>query len=299
MNDYTESVESIASAARVASVTMRKATTAQKNEALEAIATALLENAAQIEAANAEDYEREREAGMSHGLLDRLFLNRERIADIADAVRHVASLPDPIGDIIKGRTLDNGMRLTQVRVPIGVIGMIYEARPNVTVDAASLALKAGSAAILRGGSAAAKTNSVLVDIMRTAIADCGLPSDAISSIDSFGREGAVALMRARGLVDLVIPRGGAGLIRTVVEQSLVPVIETGVGNCHVYVDSSAVLERALPIVMNSKTQRVGVCNAAETLLVHSDIAEKFLPEVLSSLSEAGVVLHADYSSASC
>ncbi|MBR6459417.1 MAG: glutamate-5-semialdehyde dehydrogenase [Actinomycetaceae bacterium] len=293
MNDYTESVESIASAARVASVTMRKATTAQKNEALEAIAAALCENAAQIEEANAEDYERERAGGMSQGLLDRLFLDSERIADIAEAVRHVASLPDPIGDVIKGRTLDNGMRLTQVRVPIGVIGMIYEARPNVTVDAASLALKAGSAAILRGGSAAARTNSVLVDIMRTAIASCGLPSDAISSIDSFGREGAVALMRARGLVDLVIPRGGAGLIRTVVEQSLVPVIETGVGNCHVYVDSSADLDKAHAITINSKTQRVGVCNAAETLLVHGDVAEDFLPGALSSLSEAGVVLHAD------
>ena len=290
MNPAT-GVEAAGRRAKTAAIALKGATTGQKNDALLAIADALESEASGIIEANGKDLARGRENGMAEGLLDRLALDAERIADIADAVRFVAGLPDPIGDIVAGRTLANGMKLVQVRVPMGVIGMIYEARPNVTVDAAVLALKAGSAAILRGGSAAAESNRVLVSVMRQAVASAGLPADAIQSIDEFGREGAVALMKARGLVDLVIPRGGAGLIRTVVEQSTVPVIETGVGNCHVYVDASANLEHARGIVMNSKTQRVGVCNAAETLLVHRKAAEAFLPGMLAELAQAGVVLH--------
>lgn len=284
-------VEAAGRRARNAAIALKGATTGQKNAALHAIADALESEASSIIAANEKDLVRGKEGGMAEGLLDRLALDEGRIADIASAVRFVAGLPDPVGDIVAGRTLANGMKLVQVRVPMGVIGMIYEARPNVTVDAAVLALKAGSAAILRGGSAAADSNRVIVSVMREAVASAGLPADAIQSIDEFGREGAVALMKARGLVDLVIPRGGAGLIRTVVEESTVPVIETGVGNCHVYVDATANLEHARAIVMNSKTQRVGVCNAAETLLVHRDAAKAFLPGMLAELAEAGVVLH--------
>ncbi len=289
----TEGIRAAGERAKAAAVELRKATTGTKNAALEAIAKGLEAHAQAIVLANRTDLERGRESGMDAGLLDRLALDETRIADIAAAVRFVAGLPDPVGDVVAGRTLANGMRLTQVRVPMGVIGMIYEARPNVTVDAAVLALKAGSAAILRGGSAAAESNRAIVDVMREAVAGAGLAADCIQSIDGFGREGAVELMRARGLVDLVIPRGGAGLIRTVVEQSTVPVIETGVGNCHIYVDATAKLDLAGPIVMNSKTQRVGVCNAAETLLVHELVADRFLPAILAELSAAGVALHGD------
>lgn len=292
-----DGVEAAGRRAKAAAIALKGATTGQKNNALRAIADSLEREAEAVVAANAKDLERGRQAGMAAGLLDRLALDAGRIADIAEAVRFVAGLPDPIGDVVAGRSLANGMRLTQVRVPMGVIGMIYEARPNVTVDAAVLALKAGSAAILRGGSAAAASNEVLVSIMREAVESVGLPADTIQSIDEYGREGAVALMRARGLVDLVIPRGGAGLIRTVVEQSTVPVIETGVGNCHVYIDASADLDLAAPIVMNSKTQRVGVCNAAETLLVHREVAEAFMPRILAELAQAGVVLHGDEATA--
>jgi glutamate-5-semialdehyde dehydrogenase len=198
-----------------------------------------------------------------------------------------------VGEVVRGSTLPNGLRLRQVRVPMGVVGMIYEARPNVTVDAAGLALKSGNAVILRGGSAAATSNEVIVEVLSRALVAQGLPADAVQSIDAFGREGAVALMHARGLVDLLVPRGGADLIQTVVRESTVPVVETGVGNCHVYVDASADPAIALPILLNSKTQRTGVCNAAETLLVHADAAPTFLPAALTALAEAGVVVHGD------
>jgi glutamate-5-semialdehyde dehydrogenase len=230
---------------------------------------------------------------MAAGLLDRLRLDPARVAAIADAVRDVVRLPDPVGEVVRGSTLTNGLRLRQVRVPMGVVGMVYEARPNVTVDAAVLALKAGNAAVLRGGSAAEATNTVLVEVIRTALERSGLPADAVTSIDAWGREGVVHLMQARGLVDLLVPRGGAGLIRTVVENSTMPVIETGTGNCHVYVDASADLDQALAITLNAKTRRVGVCNAAETLLVHADAAAAFLPLVLPALRDAGVTLHTD------
>jgi glutamate-5-semialdehyde dehydrogenase len=220
---------------------------------------------------------RGRERGMSDGLLDRLQLTKERVATIAEALRDVADLPDPVGEVVRGSTLENGLRLRQLRVPMGVVGMIYEARPNVTVDAAGLALKSGNAVILRGGSAALSTNRAIVQVMQDALVAEGYSADLVQTIDEYGREGGVALMQARGLVDLLVPRGGAALIQTVVLESKVPVIETGTGNVHIYVDESADIEKALPIILNAKTQRVGVCNAVETLLVHEGIADKFVP----------------------
>jgi glutamate-5-semialdehyde dehydrogenase len=279
--------------AKVASRALATATRATKDAALLALADALVAATAQIVAANAVDLQRGRENGTSAGLLDRLTLTPERVEGIAAALRELAALPDPVGEVVRGSTLPNGLRLRQVRVPMGVVGMIYEARPNVTVDAAGLALKSGNAVILRGGSAAATSNEVIVEVLSRALVAQGLPADAVQSIDAFGREGAVALMHARGLVDLLVPRGGADLIQTVVRESTVPVVETGVGNCHVYVDASADPAIALPILLNSKTQRTGVCNAAETLLVHADAAPTFLPAALTALAEAGVVVHGD------
>ena len=230
---------------------------------------------------------------MSEGLLDRLALDGSRIAAIADAVREVKALPDPVGEVMRGMTNELGLRITQVRVPMGVIGMIYEARPNVTIDAAALALKSGNAVILRGGSAAEGSNRAIISVMRDALSSAGLPADLVQTVDDLGRPGATAMMRARGGIDVLIPRGGAGLISAVVRESIVPVIETGTGNCHVYVDSGADLEAAERIIMNAKTQRVGVCNAAETLLVHRDEAERFLSSALTRLATAGVTLHLD------
>lgn len=205
----------------------------------------------------------------------------------------LVALPDPVGLVMRGSTLPNGLRLRQVRVPMGVVGMIYEARPNVTVDAAGLGLKSGNAVILRGGAAAQLTNTAVVEVLAAAVESVGVPSDIIQSIDEWGREGAVVLMRARGHVDLLVPRGGAGLIQTVIREAQVPVIETGVGNCHVYVDRDVNQTQALTLVMNSKTQRTSVCNAAETLLVHQDRAEDFLPTALAALTDSGVIIHGD------
>lgn len=291
--DVTEAVLDVARRAKVASRALATATRATKDTALLALADALVAASAEIVAANAEDLERGRANGTSPGLLDRLALTDERLGAIADALRELAALPDPVGEVVRGSTLPNGLRLRQVRVPMGVVGMIYEARPNVTVDAAGLALKSGNAVILRGGSAAARSNEVIVEVLGRALTSLGLPADLVQSIDAHGRPGAVALMHARGLVDVLVPRGGADLIRTVVRESTVPVIETGVGNCHVYVDASADPATALAILLNSKTQRVGVCNAAETLLVHADAAPGFLPSALVALAEAGVVVHGD------
>jgi glutamate-5-semialdehyde dehydrogenase len=292
-DDVAAAVHDVARQAKVASRALATAPRATKDAALHAIADALVAAADEIIAANAEDVERGRAGGMTPGLLDRLTLTPDRVRGIADALRELAGLPDPVGEVVRGQTLPNGLRLRQLRVPMGVVGMIYEARPNVTVDAAGLALKSGNAVILRGGSAAASSNTVITAVMRRALEAQGLPGDLVQSIDRHGRPGGVALMRARGLVDVLIPRGGADLIRTVVEQSTVPVIETGVGNVHVYVDGSADVATAVEIVMNAKTQRVGVCNAAETLLVHRDAAPAFLPAALAALSGAGVVLHGD------
>ncbi|MBC7290544.1 MAG: glutamate-5-semialdehyde dehydrogenase [Actinotalea sp.] len=288
-----QAVLEVAGRARVAARDLATATRATKDAALHAMADALLAATPEIVAANAVDLERGQAAGTSPGLLDRLALTPDRVAGIAAALRELAALPDPVGEVVRGSTLPNGLRLRQVRVPLGVVGMIYEARPNVTVDAAGLALKSGNAAILRGGSAASSSNTVIVEVLQAALRRAGLPADAVQSIDEHGRAGAVALMHARGFVDLLVPRGGADLIRTVVQEATVPVVETGTGNCHVYVDASADPAVALPIVMNSKTHRVGVCNAAETLLVHRDAAASFLPDALVALHRAGVTLHGD------
>ena len=279
--------------AKHASRALATATRATKDAALHSMADALVAQAHTILDANSRDVERERAGGMSEGLLDRLTLTEERIHGIAAALRELASLHDPVGVVRTGSTLANGIRLIQKAVPMGVVGMIYEARPNVTVDAAGLALKSGNAAVLRGGSAAAQSNEVIVQVLQSALVSAGLPADAVQSIDAYGREGARVLMNARGLVDVLVPRGGHSLIQAVVTESTVPAIETGEGNCHVYLDASAPLERAVEIVVNSKTHRIGVCNAAETLLVHKDAAARVLPAVLAALAERGVTLHTD------
>ncbi|WP_318211172.1 glutamate-5-semialdehyde dehydrogenase [Streptomyces sp. SJL17-1] len=266
---------------------------AAKDDALLAIADALEVRTAEIVEANAEDIAKAREAGTSEAIIDRLTLTPERVRAIAADVRHVAALPDPVGEVVRGQTLPNGIDLRQVRVPLGVVGIIYEARPNVTVDAAALCLKSGNAVLLRGSSSAYASNSALVKVLRDAIGGAGLPADAIQLVPGESRESVRELMRARGLVDVLIPRGGASLIRTVVEESTVPVIETGTGNCHVYVDAQTDLDMAVDILINSKAHRVSVCNAAETLLVHQDVAAAFLPRALDALAEAGVTVHAD------
>jgi glutamate-5-semialdehyde dehydrogenase len=286
-------VAGVARAAREASRRLALLSRAEKDAALEALADALDAATPQVLAGNAQDLERGRERGLPDALLDRLRLDETRVAAVADALRDLARLPDPVGEVVRGSTLANGLQIRQVRVPMGVVGMIYEARPNVTVDAAGIALKSGNAVVLRGGSAAEASNRALVDTLRRGLAQQGLPQDAICLLDEGGRDAARALMTARGLVDVVIPRGGADLIRTVVEESTVPVIETGVGNCHVYVDARADLDKALAIAVNAKTHRPSVCNAAESLLVHRSVAEEFLPKALAELDAAGVRLHGD------
>lgn len=288
-----EEVRKIARASKRAASALAGASADQKNAALEAIAVALVAAEDEIIAANQVDLARGEENGLSQGLLDRLMLNSARIADIAGALRELIALPDPVGDVVRGSTLPNGIKLTQTRVPMGVVGMIYEARPNVTVDAAGIGLKSGNAVILRGGSAAQESNIALVSIIANALESSGLPRDAVQSIDQFGREGAKELMRSRGLVDVLVPRGGRGLIQTVVREATVPVIETGEGNCHVYVDASVNEAEALAVVLNSKTHRTSVCNAAETLLVNSQVASTFIPKVLSALVGRGVTIHGD------
>ena len=280
-------------AARDAARVLATATTARKNQALRSIADAVVSNAPRILAANEQDLARGRESGMAAGLQDRLRLDEARLASLSAAVLEIVALPDPIGDVVRGSSLENGLKLTQVRVPFGVVGAIYEARPNVTIDIAALTLKSGNAVVLRGGSAAENTNMVLVEVIRSALDAAGIPVGAVQTIDEFGREGAQQLMRARGFVDVLIPRGSADLINTVVAESTVPVIETGAGVVHVYLDESADLEQAVEIVHNSKVQRPSVCNALETLLVHESAAARLLPPVLARLRESGVTVHAD------
>ncbi|MES4901940.1 MULTISPECIES: glutamate-5-semialdehyde dehydrogenase [unclassified Streptomyces] len=279
--------------ARVAATDLAPLPRAAKDDALLAMADALEVRTKEIVEANAADVERAREAGTSEAIIDRLTLTPERVRAIASDVRDVAALPDPVGEVVRGSTLPNGIDLRQVRVPLGVVGIIYEARPNVTVDAAALCLKSGNAVLLRGSSSAYQSNAALVKVLRDAVGGAGLPADAVQLVPGESRESVAELMRARGLVDVLIPRGGASLIRTVVEESTVPVIETGTGNCHVYVDAQADLDMAIEILVNSKAQRPSVCNAAETLLVHQDIAAAFLPRALDALAEAGVTVHAD------
>ncbi len=288
-----QDIVDVAVRARTASHDLALATRAVKDSALNAMATALLAAAPAVLAANADDVRRAEEAGTGANLIDRLRLDQSRIEGMAQGLRDVASLPDPVGDVVRGSTLANGLELRQVRVPFGVVGMIYEARPNVTADAAGICLKSGNAVLLRGSSSARSSNEAIVDALRGAVVEAGLPADVIQLVPGDSHDSVKHLMRARGLVDVLIPRGGAGLIRSVVEESTVPVIETGTGNCHVYVDKGADLERALAIVMNSKTHRDSVCNSAESLLVHADIADEFLPTVIESLQDAGVQIHGD------
>jgi glutamate-5-semialdehyde dehydrogenase len=279
--------------AKQAAADLAVRTRADKDAALLAMADALQADSARIIDANAADIARAEQAGSPAAIIDRLRLDAGRISAMADGLRQVAGLPDPVGEVMRGYTLPNGLTVEQRRVPMGVVGIIYEGRPNVTADAAGLCLKSGNAALLRGSSSAADSNAAIVDVLRDAVAAAGLPADAIQLVPGTGHEAAKHLMRARGLVDVLIPRGGAGLIRSVVEESTVPVIETGVGNCTVYVDAEADLDQALAIVLNAKTQRPSVCNAAETLLVHKDVAGAFLPRVLAALGEAGVTVHGD------
>jgi glutamate-5-semialdehyde dehydrogenase len=280
-------------AARRASLKLASAPTEVKNQALAAIAAGLRTNSAEIVAANQVDLANGVVKNISPGLLDRLTLDVSRIADLADAVEEIIGLTDPIGSVVRGSSLPNGIKISQVRVPFGVVGVIYEARPNVTVDIAAIALKSGNAAVLRGGSAAENTNRVLVAVVQAAIASAGLPAESVQTIDQFGRAGATELMKSRGYVDVLIPRGSANLINTVVTESTVPVIETGAGVVHVYLDESAPEQWAIDIVHNSKTHRPSVCNALETLLVHRTAAARLLPAVLDKLTASGVTVHAD------
>ncbi|WP_344562111.1 glutamate-5-semialdehyde dehydrogenase [Streptomyces axinellae] len=286
-------VTATARRARTAAAALAPAPRTVRDAALLGIADALVARAGEIVAANAEDVAKARAEGTPDSVVDRLTLTPERVAAIASDVRDVVALPDPVGQVLRGSTLPNGLELRQVRVPLGVVGIIYEARPNVTVDAAALCLKSGNAVLLRGSSSAHASNTALTEVLRDAVAAAGLPADAVQLVPGLSRESVTELMRARGLVDVLIPRGGASLIKTVVEQSTVPVIETGTGNCHVYVDEHADLETALAIVVNSKAQRPSVCNAAETVLVHAGVAETFVPLAFEALTRAGVTVHGD------
>ncbi|MFE6966349.1 glutamate-5-semialdehyde dehydrogenase [Agromyces sp. NPDC057679] len=280
-------------AAKAASHLLARASTAEKDAALEQVSTLLRARADRVVAANALDLESGRANGLSDGLLDRLTLDVRRVESLADAVLEVIALTDPIGETVSGRSLPSGVRIDQVRVPLGVVGAIYEARPNVTIDIAVLALKSGNAVVLRGGSAAEQTNRVLVEVLRDALDVAGLPGDAVQTVDDFGRAGARHLMQAREYVDVLIPRGSAGLIRAVVDEARVPVIETGAGVVHMFLDESAPEEWAVELVHNAKVQRPSVCNALETLLVHRAAAERLLPAVLDRLEASGVTVHAD------
>jgi glutamate-5-semialdehyde dehydrogenase len=288
-----EDVLASARRSREAAAELAVATRAVKDAALRAMADALLDRRDEILAANNRDIAAAVAVSTPESLVDRLRLTVSRVDAMATGLRELAGLPDPVGTVVRGSVLPNGLRLDQVRVPMGVVAIIYEARPNVTVDAAGIALKAGNAALLRGSASAYESNRVLVDILSTSAAAAGIPAAAVQLVPGTDRESVKHLMTARGLVDVIIPRGGAGLIQAVVNGSTVPVIETGVGNCHVYVDADADHTMALQILLNSKARRPSVCNAAETLLVHADAAVSFVPAAVAALREAGVVVHAD------
>jgi glutamate-5-semialdehyde dehydrogenase len=289
--DLRQEVHDAARRARVASRALALLPTVAKDHALKAAAEAIVTHAEQILAANAEDLDVARAAGTPAAMLDRLALNPQRIDGIADGLRQVAGLPDPVGEVLRGYTLPNGLQLRQQRVPLGVVGMIYEGRPNVTVDAFGLALKSGNAVLLRGSSSAAKSNQALVEVLRASLAGEDLPADAVQLLSAEDRATVTHLIQARGQVDVVIPRGGASLIDAVVREAQVPTIETGVGNCHVYVHECADLDVAERILLNSKTRRPSVCNAAETLLVDAAIADQAMPRLLGALQDAGVTVH--------
>jgi glutamate-5-semialdehyde dehydrogenase len=288
MQDLDEAL----SQARSASHRLAELAADERNEILHEMAGALERSSGDIVLANAKDLESAQENGVSTGLQDRIRLDESRIRALAGSLRAIAALPDPLGEILSGKTLPNGLKIEQIRVPFGVVGAIYEARPNVSVDIAGLAIKSGNSVVLRGGSAALNTNQALVELMQTSIGDLGRPALAVQTIDPLGRPGAVGLMQARGKVDLLIPRGSAELIRTVVAESKVPVIETGDGVVHMFIDESADPEMAADLVLNSKTQRPSVCNALETVLIHSRWAATNLPAMASRLEATGVTLHA-------
>lgn len=295
-DSVTAQIAAVTKAARAAQKSLASASRTEKDAALAAMAEAIDANRAAILEANATDLQRGREQHTAEAMLDRLQLTDERIDGLVSALGDLAALPDPIGNVLRGNNLPNGIRMQQVRVPLGVVGAIYEARPNVTLDIAGIGIKSGNAVILRGGSAAETTNGVTISVLRQALESRGLPTDLIQSVDQWGREGANSLMTYRGGVDVLIPRGGPGLIRAVVDNAAVPVIETGSGVGHVFVDASANPEKAVDIVFNSKTHRPSVCNAAETVLIHKDAKETGV-SVLNSLQEAGVVLHVDQTAA--
>ena len=288
-----EDVHAAARRARTASRTLALLSRADKDAALHACADAVLAAAPDVLRANAADLKAGLDAGLDDGLSDRLRLSPERLDGIAAGLRQVAGLPDPVGEVVRGSTLANGIRLRQLRVPMGVLGMVYEARPNVTVDAAGLALKSGNAVLLRGSSSAARSNAALVTALRGALETEGLPADAVQLLDATDRATVTHLIQARGLVDVVIPRGGAGLIQAVVRDATVPTIETGVGNCHLYVHAAADLAVAERLVLNSKTRRVSVCNALETVLVDRSVANIAVPQLVSALKAAGVTVHGE------
>jgi len=279
--------------AREASRSLAAAPTELKNRALRGIAGSLRDHVDKIVAANALDLAAGAGSGLSAGLLDRLTLDEPRIHSLADSINQIEQLTDPVGQVVRGSSLPNGVKISQVRVPFGVVGVIYEARPNVTVDIAALALKSGNAALLRGGSAAENSNRVLVSLIQQALVEAGLPAESVQTIDPFGRAGATRLMQSRGQVDVLIPRGSAGLIHAVVTESTVPVIETGAGVVHIFLDASANADWATEIVHNAKVQRPSVCNAVETVLVHREAAERLLPGVLGKLADSGVTVHGD------
>ena len=280
-------------AAKEAAVVLARLSSNEKNNALKASADALEKNINEVLEANKKDVEAAVANGIKGAFIDRLTLTEKRVKEMADGLRSVAALDDPIGEVLYMKTLDNGLKIGQKRVPMGVIGIIFEARPNVTADAFGLCLKAGSATILRGGKEAFNSNTTIVNIFRNALEHIGLPKDCVQMVEDTSRETATEMMRLNGYIDVLIPRGGAGLIQSVVQNSTVPVIETGTGNCHTYVDKSADLDMAVRIVMNAKTQRPGVCNACESLLVHEDIAETFIPMVVKALKNNDVEIRGD------
>ena len=294
--EATSMIAEIAKRARVAARTLANSTAEQRNQVLLNIADELEKNLDLILTANQQDMAAAKAAGINESLQDRLLLTKVRITSMAQAARDIAKLPDPLGRVLVERNLDNGLNLKQKSVPFGVVGMVYEARPNVTVDAAVILIKSGNAALLRGSSTATHSNEVLIKVMKKAIASTKISEEIIQLIPSTDRATATALLTARGLVDLVIPRGSAALIRSVVDEATVPTIETGAGVCHVYVDKSADFDKAIAILINSKCDRPSVCNAAETLLVHQDIADKFLPLALDALAKSAVIINADVKS---
>jgi glutamate-5-semialdehyde dehydrogenase len=293
VTDEVAEFRAVALRARDAAAELAPLSRAVKDAALLAMADALVAATDDIVRANSADVDAARADGNSDAIIDRLSLNEARIAAMAEGLRQVASLPDPVGEVVRGYTLPNGLDVRQLRVPLGVVGIIYEARPNVTADAAGLCIKAGNAVLLRGSGSARNSNQAIVGVLAEAATSAGLPDGVVQLVPGASHESVKHLMRARGLVDVLIPRGGVGLIQSVVEESTVPVIETGVGNCHVYVDADADLDQALDIVVNAKVQRPSVCNAAESVLVHRDIADEFVPRVVAALSEHAVTVHGD------